>query len=59
TAERLGITFDEFIAQGASKIPVRRVGQVEDVASLANYLVEDESGFLSGQIIYLAGGPKV
>jgi 3-oxoacyl-[acyl-carrier protein] reductase len=59
TAERMGVPFDEYIAQSAAKIPVRRVGQVEDVASLANYLVSDEAGFVSGQVIYLAGGPKV
>ncbi|MCU1514156.1 MAG: 3-oxoacyl-ACP reductase [Microbacteriaceae bacterium] len=59
TAERMGLTFEEFIAQGAAKIPVRRVGQVEDVAALANFLVSEESGFVSGQVIYLAGGPKV
>jgi len=59
TAERLGISFEQYIEQSAAKIPVRRVGQVEDVASLANYLVSDEAGFVSGQVIYLAGGPKV
>lgn len=59
TAERLGIGFEQFKAQSAAAIPVRRVGTVDDVASLTSYLVSQESGFLSGQVIYLAGGPKV
>lgn len=59
TAERLGIPFEKYIDESAARIPVRRVGTVDDVASLAAYLVSEEAGFLSGQVIYLAGGPKV
>jgi 3-oxoacyl-[acyl-carrier protein] reductase len=59
TAERLGTTFEEFKASAASAIPVRRVGTVDDVASLVAFLASEETGFLSGQVIYLAGGPKV
>lgn len=58
TAERLGVPFDEYKTASAANIPVRRVGTVDDVSGLARYIVSDEAGFLSGQIIYLAGGPK-
>jgi len=34
------------------------VGVPEDIAALASYLVGEESGFVSGQVIYAAGGPK-
>jgi 3-oxoacyl-[acyl-carrier protein] reductase len=58
TAERLGISFDDFI-QGASKaIPVQRVGQPEDIAHTASFLCSEGAGFVSGQIIYVAGGPQ-
>src|SRR3954463_15359635 len=58
TAERMGITFEQFLEGAAKEIPVGRVGQPEDIAATASFLVRDEAGFVSGQVIYLAGGPK-
>lgn len=57
TAERIGIGFDEFIAGAAMQIPVGRVGQPRDVAHVASFLAGEASGFVSGQVIYVAGGP--
>jgi 3-oxoacyl-[acyl-carrier protein] reductase len=57
TAERIGIPFDDFIAGAAAQIPVGRVGQPEDVAHAVSYLVSEAAGFVSGQVLYLAGGP--
>ncbi len=57
TAERVGLDFEEFQRLAAEEIPVRRVGQPEDVASLIAYLSADEAGFVSGQVIYVRGGP--
>ncbi|MFG1643431.1 3-oxoacyl-ACP reductase FabG [Amycolatopsis sp. NPDC049252] len=58
TAERLGMSFDDFKAAAASQIPVQRVGTPEDIANLASFLVSEGAGFISGQVIYVAGGPK-
>ncbi|MGY1808346.1 3-oxoacyl-ACP reductase FabG [Blastococcus sp. SYSU D00669] len=58
TAERMGIAFDDFIAFAAKEIPVQRVGQPEDIAHLVSFLVSEGAGFVSGQVIYAAGGPK-
>jgi 3-oxoacyl-[acyl-carrier protein] reductase len=58
TAERMGIPMDDFIKGAASQIPVARVGQPEDIAHLVSFLVSDGAGFVSGQVIYAAGGPK-
>ena len=41
----------------AAQIPARRVGLPEDVAHTVSYLVSEGAGFVSGQVIYVAGGP--
>ncbi|MFI5630255.1 3-oxoacyl-ACP reductase FabG [Streptomyces sp. NPDC051664] len=58
TAERMGITFEEFTGRYATSIPVRRVGAPEDIAQAVSYFAREEAGFVSGQVLYVAGGPK-
>jgi 3-oxoacyl-[acyl-carrier protein] reductase len=58
TAERLGVPFEEFKKAAAAEIPVRRVGKPSDIANVVSFLVSDEASFVSGQVIYVAGGPK-
>ncbi|GAA2738489.1 3-oxoacyl-ACP reductase FabG [Pedococcus aerophilus] len=58
TAERIGVSFEDFIAHSAKEIPVARVGQPEDIAATIAFLVSEEAGFVSGQVIYVAGGPQ-
>jgi len=57
TAARMGIGFEDFQKAAASQIPVRRVGTPEDVAHVISFLVSEGAGFVSGQVIYVAGGP--
>jgi len=57
TAQRMGLDFDEFTAAIAKETPVRRVGVPEDVANMASFLASDDASFVSGQVIYVAGGP--
>ncbi|TPG19434.1 3-oxoacyl-ACP reductase FabG [Pedococcus bigeumensis] len=57
TAERLGVSFEDFIAHSAAAIPVQRVGQPEDIAATIGFLCSEDAGFVSGQVIYVAGGP--
>ena len=57
TAERMGMDYETFKLGAASQIPLRRVGQPEDIASVIAFLCSDESGFVSGQNIYVRGGP--
>lgn len=58
TAERQGYDFKQYKAEAAARIPLRRVGQPEDVANVIAFLVSDEASYVSGQIIYVAGGPR-
>ena len=58
TAERMKISFEDLLAGAAQAIPVARVGQPEDIAHTAAFLCSEGAGFVSGQVIYVAGGPK-
>ncbi|MEU6560163.1 3-oxoacyl-ACP reductase FabG [Nocardia nova] len=57
TAERVGVPFEDFQKAAASQIPVQRVGRPEDIAHTASFLVSEGAGFVSGQVVYVAGGP--
>jgi len=57
TAKRMGISFEDFKEGAAKQIPVRRVGQPEDIAATVSFFAREESSFISGQVIYVAGGP--
>ncbi|PPI98730.1 3-oxoacyl-ACP reductase FabG [Nocardia nova] len=57
TAERVGVPFEDFQKAAAAQIPVQRVGRPEDIAHTASFLVSEGAGFVSGQVVYVAGGP--
>jgi 3-oxoacyl-[acyl-carrier protein] reductase len=57
TAERVGVEFEQFQEFAAEQIPLRRVGQPEDIASVIAFLCSDDASFVSGQVIYVRGGP--
>jgi len=58
TARRQGHDPQQVIEMASKTIPVRRVGQPRDVANVICFLASEESSFVSGQIIYVAGGPR-
>lgn len=58
TAERVGSNFEENQKLAAQRIPLRRVGQPEDVANVVAYLASEEASYVSGQIIYVNGGSR-
>ena len=58
TAARLGQEWEPYVAARAAAIPVARAGQPEDIAHTVSFLVSEGAGFVSGQVIYVAGGPK-
>ena len=57
TADRMGIDYEAFKLGAASQIPVRRIGQPVDIANVIAFLCSDEAGFVSGQTLYVRGGP--
>ncbi|CAG7572147.1 3-oxoacyl-[acyl-carrier protein] reductase [Barrientosiimonas humi] len=58
TAERVGMDFEAFQQAAAQQIPVQRVGRPEDIAAMAAFFASEDAGFVSGQVVYVAGGPK-
>ncbi len=58
TAARLGLDFEEFVEEMVKGIPVGRGGWPEDMAAAILFFASEEASFVSGQVLYVAGGPK-
>ncbi|WP_280346454.1 3-oxoacyl-ACP reductase FabG [Nocardia neocaledoniensis] len=58
TAARVGVPFEDFKAFAAKEIPVARTGVPADIAHAVSFFVSEGAGFVSGQVLYVAGGPK-
>jgi 3-oxoacyl-[acyl-carrier protein] reductase len=56
TAERTGTTIEALRERVASVVPVRRGGTPEDVANAVAFFAAEESGYITGQVIYVDGG---
>jgi 3-oxoacyl-[acyl-carrier protein] reductase len=58
TAERIGEEWEPYVAKRAAAIPVARAGVPEDIAHTVSFFVSEGAGFVSGQVVYVAGGPR-
>ncbi|WP_100500399.1 3-oxoacyl-ACP reductase FabG [Geodermatophilus chilensis] len=58
TAERIGRDWEQYVAERAAAIPVQRAGTPADIAHTVSFLVSEGAGFVSGQVVYVAGGPR-
>ncbi len=56
TAERIGSTIEQMREAAEQMIPVRRGGSPGDVANAVLFLAAEESGYVTGQVLYVDGG---
>jgi 3-oxoacyl-[acyl-carrier protein] reductase len=48
--------YDRVIARALEITPLKRIGKPEDVAALVHFLVSDESGYITGEVVHITGG---
>jgi 3-oxoacyl-[acyl-carrier protein] reductase len=53
----MGVDWDQYKEAAAKNTPVRRIGQPADIANMVRFFCSEESGFVTGQTIYVRGGP--
>ena len=58
-AARIGMPFEDMVNQELRSIAVGRIGQPEDIAHAVAFFVDERSGFVTGQVLYVAGSPRV
>ena len=59
TAERIGVDFEDLKKSAADATAVKRTGKPDDIANAVSFFADDKSGFVTGQVLYVAGGPHV
>lgn len=57
-AARMGISFEEMKQQMLASIVVGRVGHPDDIANAVAFFADERSGFVTGQVLYVAGAPR-
>ena len=58
SAQRQGMDWEEYKAERAKAIPLRRIGKPIDIANVIAFLASDEASYVTGQTIYVAGGSR-
>jgi NAD(P)-dependent dehydrogenase (short-subunit alcohol dehydrogenase family) len=54
SAEKQGFLGD--VEQNIARTPVRRIGKPEDIAAACAFLISEEAGYITGQILGVNGG---
>jgi 3-oxoacyl-[acyl-carrier protein] reductase len=57
TASRMGISYEEFAEKLLPDVPVGRLGHADDIAAAVSFFARDEASFVTGQVLYVGGGP--
>ena len=57
-AARLGVPFEEMAAEMMKSINVGRAGDPDDIANAVAFFADERSSFVTGQVLYVAGGPR-
>src|SRR5690625_1250598 len=58
TARRINVPFETYVSERISRIPVKRSGKPDDIANAVAFFADEQSSFVSGQVLYVAGGPR-
>lgn len=56
-AERTGQDYEDVKRAYAEKLPLRRVGQPEEIASVIAFFAGDDASYVTGQTIHVRGAP--
>ena len=57
-AKRMNMSFEAMEAEMMRDIAVGRSGQPEDIAQAVAFFADARSAFITGQVLYAAGGPR-
>ena len=57
-AEQVGMSFDEMKERQKRGTAGGRLGVPDDIAHAVSFFADERSGFVTGQILYVAGGPR-
>lgn len=57
TAEQIGMDWPAYLADIERRVPLRRIGQPVDVANAVCFLASDLSSYITGETLFVAGGP--
>ncbi|QBM76595.1 SDR family oxidoreductase [Sphingomonas sp. AAP5] len=57
-AARMNMPFDDMVAEMMAGIHVGRPGAPDDIAQAVAFFADERSGFVTGQVLYVAGAPR-
>jgi 3-oxoacyl-[acyl-carrier protein] reductase len=57
TARTLGLSFRDYREEVSARTPLGRLGQPEEIADAVCFLASPMAGFITGQVLRVAGGP--
>lgn len=57
SAARAARSVEEHVRLAAENIPVRRTGTPDDIAHAVSFFTAEASGYITGQVLYVSGGP--
>lgn len=58
-AEARGLTVEEYLAQMRARIPLGRVGEVEDTANACAFLCSGQARYITGEAMNVSGGEEM
>jgi 3-oxoacyl-[acyl-carrier protein] reductase len=54
----IGILESDFRKQVEAQTPLGRIGQTRDIAPAAVFLASDDAAWITGETLFIAGGPR-